>query len=445
MYKNKWNIMEKIEPMLVGNELKERLTIFPAYEDCIRNENQTVRLLELNNLSSFYLPSDMSIEIYTKLYLAMVRSLQKKESKIAVMQRNINTKNARLLEDGACITSDGVIGGTDSFSIIGNSGIGKTTAISKAVQLMGGERVIEMENPYCKIIPIINVQCPFDCSAKSMLFEILQKIDIALGTSYYENAVKSRANINTMLISTAQILLNHVAVVCIDEIQNLIKHRAGMQLVSMLTELLNESGISIVFIGTPEIEPFFEGVDYLARRTLGLHYDKCSHDDYFRSFCTQLWKFQYVNKKQEITDDMIYWLYQHSAGTLAHVVFLFQTAQEISILDEREVVDIQALEEAYQRMRMLHIHIQPDMNLKKTVRKKKKSISDVILEESREVIKESENEVVAMADENIVQHSVSKAENGDWSFENMALLSKKEHINIVELLKGKTSIIEIVV
>ena len=141
-----------------------------------------------------------------------------------------------------------------------------------------------------------------------MLLAILQKVDVALGTNYYENTVRAKANINTILISTAQILLNHVAVLCIDEIRNLIKHRAGMQLVSMLTELLNESGISIVFVGTPEIQPFFEGVDYLARRTLGLSYGKCEYNEYFREFCMKLWKFQYVCNRAEITDGIINWL-----------------------------------------------------------------------------------------------------------------------------------------
>lgn len=206
MYKSEWNILEKIQPMLVGKELKDKMKVQPSYDESIRNESQAVRLMELNKINSFYLPSDMSVEIYTKLYLAMVRSMQKKESKLAVQQRNLNGKNMRASVNGLEPSFGGIMGGSDSFSIIGNSGIGKTSAISKAVQLMGGEDVIEMENPYSNLIAVINVQCPFDCSAKSMLLAILQKIDIALGTSYYDMTVKSKANINTMIISTAQMV-----------------------------------------------------------------------------------------------------------------------------------------------------------------------------------------------------------------------------------------------
>lgn len=375
MYKSEWNIMEKLETMLTGKKLKEKMMVIPAYDKNIRNESQAVRLMHLNDLNTFYLPSDMSVEIYTKLYLAMMKSMQKKESRLAVMQRNINAKNLRAEVNETGAFYEGVLGGSDSFSIIGSSGIGKTTALAKAVQMMGGEKVIEMENPYSKLIPVINVQCPFDCSAKSMLFSILKRIDTSLGTSYYEKMVKAKANINTMLISTAQVLLNHVAVLCIDEIQNLIKHRAGMQLVSMLTELLNESGISIVFVGTPEIKPFFESEDYLARRTLGLSYFKCEYNVYFKRFCNTLWKFQYVKQYEELTEPVTNWLYQHSSGILAHVIFLFYTSQEISILDGREIIDIQALESAYQRMEMLHMHVQPEVSMKKIASKRKRHTS----------------------------------------------------------------------
>ena len=444
MYKCEWNILEKLEPMLTGAELKARLKVLPDYAENITLESQAVRLMALNNLHSFYLPSDMSVEIYTKLYLAMVRSMQKKESRLATLQRNANSRNIRACAKGEEPSFGGIIGGSDSFSIIGCSGIGKSTAIAKAIALFGGEKVITMEHPYCKMVPVINVQCPFDCSAKSMLLAILQKVDQALGTSYYENTVRAKANINTMLISTAQILLNHVSVVCIDEIQNLIKHRAGMQLVSMLTELLNESGISIVFIGTPEIEPFFESVDYLARRTLGLHYDKCSYDNYFRNFCNELWKFQYVRNKTEISDSIIHWLYEHSSGTLAHVIFLFYTAQEISILDERETTDIPALEAAYQRMGMLHTHIQPDLNFRKTAPKKKKNSSMAIHQETKPLTKEN-GDRAAITEESIIQHPTENKQIESWSFMDFAEQAKKGHSDMLELLKGKISITEIAI
>lgn len=416
---SKWNIIEKIEPMLTGEQLKEKMKVLPDYADNIRNASTAERLMDLNNLYSFYLPSDMSVEIYTKLYLAMIRSLQKKEGKTAVVQRN---RNGYLLHGNvSCMNMGGVIGGADCFSFIGASGIGKSCTINRAVQVMNGEKIIEFDDPYCKIIPIIDVQCPFDCSAKTLLLAVAKKIDDALDTSYCESLIRARATVNLMIISVAQILLNHCAVLIIDEIQNLVFHKAGQQLISLLTELVNSSGISICLVGTPEVEPFFESADYLARRTIGLRFERCAYDNYFFSFCRELWRYQYIENVCPLDDGIIHYLFEHSNGTLSHVVYLFHTAQELTILNGREELDIEILEDAYQRMRLLHTHIQPDLAMKKIRKRTEK----------------------AKATSTVKSNPIVKSEQEIWSFLELLELSKKKRVSMVEMLSCKVSITEI--
>lgn len=72
-----------------------------------------------------------------------------------------------------------------------------------------------------------------------------------------------------MLIGTvSQASLNHVGLLVVDEIQNVVDSRYGKALVSMLTQLINNSGISICMVGTPICEIFFEKEVQLARRAL---------------------------------------------------------------------------------------------------------------------------------------------------------------------------------
>ena len=72
MLKEKWNIVEKLPPMLSGEELKRRLEIKPFYDGEIRSKTKSERLVALNEIYSIYLPSVMSEEIYSKIYLAML-------------------------------------------------------------------------------------------------------------------------------------------------------------------------------------------------------------------------------------------------------------------------------------------------------------------------------------------------------------------------------------
>lgn len=326
------NFIKELPEMKSGEELIEELSIFPEYDDSIRHESQTVRLMRLSDLYRLYVPSNMSTEIYAKLYLALLRSLQKKGTQAAVQQKYQNYNRIQNQE------YRGILGGSDSFTIIGTSGIGKSSAISRAIELITENRVIEIEEPYVKVIPCVIVQCPFDSSVKGLLLEILRKVDEELGSSYYKNAVRARATTDMLIGSVSQVALNHIGMLIVDEIQNVVNSKNGKSLIGSLTQLINNSGISICMVGTPECNPFFEQAMQLARRSVGLQYQSMAYDSYFESFCKILFEHQYVRHKTEITPAITEWLYEHSAGVLSIVVSLIHDAQEIAILSGKEIL-----------------------------------------------------------------------------------------------------------
>ena len=260
------DIIKQIPPMLCGDELISALSVFPEYDANIRHESQSVRLMALSDVYNLYIPSQMSIEVYNKLYLSLIRSLQKKRTKTATRQQY---ENFRAIKGK---TYDGIIGGADSFTIIGASGIGKSSAISRAVSLIGGDAVIEVENPYTKVIPCVSVQCPFDSSVKGLLLEILRKVDEALGSDYYSHAIRARATTDMLIGCVSQVALNHIGLLIVDEIQNVANSKNGKHLIGALTQLINNSGISICMVGTPESAEFFESAMQLARRSVGLRW-----------------------------------------------------------------------------------------------------------------------------------------------------------------------------
>lgn len=277
-------IIKALPEMMAGKELLLAMTTLPDYDDSIREESEAVRLMALSDLYQIYLPSQMSLEIYSKLYLALLRSLQKKGSKIAILQQYENHKAVRQQE------YSGIIGGSDSFTIIGTSGIGKSTAISKALDLITASGVIEVKEPFVKVIPCIVVQCPFDSSVKGLLLEILRKVDECLGSKYYERAVRTRSTTDMIIGSVSQVALNHIGLLIVDEIQNVANSKNGKSLIGALTQLINNSGISICMVGTPESAIFFEQAMQLARRSLGLQYGRLEYDRYFCDFCCMLEK-----------------------------------------------------------------------------------------------------------------------------------------------------------
>lgn len=357
-------VIKELPDMLSGNELQKAMSIIPKYDKQIQKDGiMTERLLKLSDLYSIYIPSQMSTEIYSKLYLGIIRSMQKKGNKLAVQQFNSTYRTMQNIKNKTGNRQyDGIIGGSDSFTIIGASGIGKSSAISRALNLIEANHVIEIEQPYTKILPCLTVQCPFDSSVKGLLLEILRKVDEQLGTDY---AQTKRFTTDMLIGAVSQVCLNHIGLLVVDEIQNVVNSKNGKNLIGSLTQLINNSGISICMVGTPESEIFFEQAMQLARRSVGLKYTALPYDEHFCEVCECLFSYQYVKNITQIDSTTIDWLYQHSAGVISIVVSLIHDAQEIAILDGREVLDIKSLDEVYNnRLSMLHDYIKPAMRKK---------------------------------------------------------------------------------
>lgn len=337
------NIINQLPSMKMGEELKEALAVLPEYDAEIRNADITERLLALSNIYDIYIPSNMSVEIYSKIYLSMLRSLQNKEGTIAIKQRYENYNIIKHKEHR------GIIGGSDSYTIIGISGVGKSTAIGRAISVATENIVIEVEEPAHKIIPCVICQCPHDCSVKSMLLDILRKVDEVIGTNYCEHSIKAGATTDMLIGNVSTVVLNHIGLLVIDEIENVVNHRNGDMLVAMLTQLINNAGISICLVGTPETELFFEQTAYLARRALGLRYEALPFNNAFIEFCRVVYGYQYVKNAEPFSEGVAMWLYEHSKGVPALVISLLHDVQEMVILDGTEKITISALEELYKK------------------------------------------------------------------------------------------------
>lgn len=335
-------MINQLPPMIMGEALQKELAILPAYHAGLMEAGRTERLLALSTVFDIYIPSEMSAEIYSKIYLAMIRALQKKEGTLAVRQRYENASQMKNREHR------GIIGGSDSFSIIGVSGIGKSTAIGRALTVATGNRIIKGETGQ-KIIPCVICQCPHDCSVKAMLLDILRKVDEAIGTDFCEKAVKARATTDMLIGNVSTAALNHIGLLVIDEIQNVVNHRQGDSLVGMLTQLINNSGISICMVGTPETEVFFEKTDYLARRALGLRYEAMPYGKAFRDFCEIVYGYQFTKKAEAFSEGLAMWLYEHSGGVPALVVSLLHDVQEAAVISGFEIMSLEALEELYRK------------------------------------------------------------------------------------------------
>lgn len=344
--------------MLMGKELEEAMLSLPPYDPQVCNADAATRIMALNDIAGIYVPSQMSFEIYSKIYLAMLHSLKKKQTVDAIKQGNQNHRRVQGL------TYNSVLGGADSFSIIGPSGIGKSTALAKSTALSGGEQIITTDNPYVQIIPCINVQCPHDCSVKGLLLAILSQVDMVIGTNYMQLATKYKASIDNIIGMVSQVSLNSILLIVIDECQNICRNKGGVNLVASMTQLINSSGVSICMVGLPETESFFSQEMQLARRSVGLSYSALPCNDYFIRFCETLFSYQYVEHPSGLTPELIELLYECTGGIIAILVSIIMEAQQIAILSGKEELSKETILLAYQQ-RFKNVQDFVQVNVKK--------------------------------------------------------------------------------
>ena len=338
----------QLPPLLLGDELVTAMTSLPHYDSSVRNRSASERLMLLSDIYKVFIPTNMATEIYQRIYLMTRMSLQRKGSVESIRRMNANYTWSRGGE------YHGIATGASSATVIGISGIGKTSCIQSSISLLGN--IIETENPYHKAIPILMVSCPFDCSYKGLLCQILISIDEILGTDYYNKTQRSKMNAQQILGMVCQLCHLHIGLLIIDEIQLLSgATKAGSILYRMILQLINTSCINVLLVGTSECLRFFEETQQIARRSVGLQYRAMEFDGDFRKLAEILYSYQYIKQESQLSENILFWLYEHTGGIPAVLTAIIHDAQEIAILRGRETLGIDTLTEAYtSRMQMLH-------------------------------------------------------------------------------------------
>lgn len=89
---NMTDVLKQLLEMKLGEELLGELAVYPKYDQDIVNKSIPERLMALADIYKVYIPNQMSVEIYSKLYLSLIRSLQKKCTKQVIQQKYENQK-----------------------------------------------------------------------------------------------------------------------------------------------------------------------------------------------------------------------------------------------------------------------------------------------------------------------------------------------------------------
>jgi len=236
----------------------------------------------------------------------------------------------------------------DSLSIIGISGIGKTTAIERLLLMY--PQVIKHDiykgEPFNRTqIVWLKIDCPYDGSLSTLCKSFFKAIDDLLGTRFLEKFGYLNRVTSTMLLHmTSLASMYGIGVLVIDEIQHLLHAKNDQEeMLNFFVTLSNTVGIPTVLIGTSKAQQLFKGNFRQARRAASdgaIIWDRMDEQsEEWEFFLETLWKLQCFKTRSELTEDVKKTFYDECQGITSVAVNLFILAQERVLFDERNELE----------------------------------------------------------------------------------------------------------
>lgn len=350
--------IEALPPIFDEEDVIDRFTVLPVITDMDRDKAQNLRYHIIKRAKNFIQPLPIHITLERRLSTLIRRGYLGRnplDKKFLEGLRILNRLDDESFKDNELQDELTAIRSTaDSISIIGISGIGKTTAIERLL-LMYPQVIKHFEyDGECFTrtqIVWLKIDCPYDGSLSTLCKSFFKAIDDILGTRYLEKFGYSSRITSTMLINMTKLAWRYgIGVLVIDEIQHLLNTKNDMEeMLNFFVTLTNTVGIPTVLIGTNKAQKIFKGNFRQARRAASegsIMWDRMKKEsEEWRFFLESIWEFQGLKRIAELTKKIKDVFYDECQGITAVAVNLFLLAQERALQDGKEELTVGIIRE----------------------------------------------------------------------------------------------------
>lgn len=232
-----------------------------------------------------------------------------------------------------------------SFSIIGTSGVGKTTAVESVLSLYP-QVIIHTEYSGHSFnqaqLVWLKLECPQDGSLRGLCLNFFQGFDYLFDTRFYKE--RSRRTVNELLPDMAQFAANcGLGLLVIDEIQRLHEAKSGgaEKMLNFFVELSNTIGVPVVLVGTYKALPFLNREFAMARRSAGqgdLIWSNEKKNEIWDYLMSRVWKYQWTSLNTPLTQELKDVFYEESQGIIDIAIKLYMLAQWAVIGTDNEAI-----------------------------------------------------------------------------------------------------------
>lgn len=338
-------LLDALPGRLTLSELYEKVSYIPTLPDNYKTMPPNDRYLLAEKLTMMYMPLDYTAIIYNLIYSGIRSAYQGKTPKGIIKRTN---------ECGQCIfyktpnrLSDSITQ-AECFSVLGESGMGKTQTITRILKLF--PQVIHHTEydgqPFeHDQIVYIKIESPANNSPRGACLQILAAVDELLGTDLCLEERKKSSNVDMLITRIAQTCIRYsIGCIVIDEIQNILSTRSnyiqttGGRMVNFLVELANKTGVCLAFIGTPIVSKVFDSEPHLLRRTRGPRIPTLEKSTAFEKLLEIMWNNIPVLNPVPLDAGTIDLVYKITGGVIAKMQKEILLTTQNAIYFEKETV-----------------------------------------------------------------------------------------------------------
>ena len=337
--------IESLPNLLSTQEVIERLAFYPEFNKNERLLDSHYRIHMIDRLFQVFQPLPMNLELENKISRALRQGYVSRnlfDNKLAQGFRRDYYENYNFINNNNFYSS------SLGFTLIGISGIGKTSSLQRILNLYPN---VIVHTEYKGIsfsmyqVVYIKLECPHDGSIKGLLYEFFAETDRLLGTNYHKKVIRAKSTVDTMMSIMNQVVRNcSLGLLVIDEIQHLSMAKSGGsdKMLNFFVNLVNNVGVPVVLIGTPAAIKVLQGEFRQARRGSGsggdMVCDRLQKNEVWELFLNSIWIYQWTKKFALLTNELSNVIYEETQGIPDLVKKVFAIAQAHAILTGKEEI-----------------------------------------------------------------------------------------------------------